>query len=241
MPLREWVLLPTWWIGQEVLAQFRWARGEGADNTAALMTLIVIAHHAEQQTGQARLTYAQFCEATGISRAKLSRALSVLQDRGIIERWRDGRSSFQLTGYDPTRGWCKLPARSLYVGPTVDAFRHFRLRVPTELNALKLYLLFAARRGRDTNMANISYDKITAYTGLRREQIRAATAMLAALSLAYVERVPSAVSEHGVANAYRLAGLEPHAHMGTIGRRLTAQDFDLARYQVGDSMAGLDL
>lgn len=237
MPPREWVQLPSWWIMEQGLAQFRWERREGegegerADNTAALMALIVIAHHAEPQTGLARLTYPQLCTAMKISRAKVSNGLTVLQNRGIIRRWHDGRSSLQLVGYDPAYGWCKLPAKPLYAGPTIDAFKHVHLRLPTELNALKLYLLFAAFRDRKTNMANISYDKITEYTGVRRDDIRAAIGMLAALSLAYVERVPSTVSDHGVANSYRLVGLDAHTHMGTIGRRLTAPEFDYARSQ----------
>ena len=228
MALPKWVHLPSAWVDGGGLKQFRWKSVEGSDNTAALLALIVIAHHADQETGIAVLTYDQLCTAAGISRAKLSKGLAILQVRSIVERGASGRSSFQLVGYDLSSGWSKFPAKSLYVGPVVDAFRQFRLRSATELNALKLYLLFAARRGRDTNMANIGFDKIAEYTGLRREQIKAATSLLASLSLAYIERVPSAVNDYGVANAYRLAGLESTVHMGTIGRRLTAGEFDFS-------------
>lgn len=238
MPLREWVSLPTGWISENGLTQFRWTQGEGADNTAALMTLIAIAHHAEQKTGQARLTYPQLCKVLKISRAKLSNGLTLLQDRGIIRRWVDGRSSIQLVGYDLAQGgWCKLPAKSLYAGSSIDAFTHFSLRLPTELNALKLYLLFATLRDRKTNMANISYDKITRYAGVRREDIKAAIGMLAGWSLAYVERVPSTANDHGMANSYRLAGLDAHTHMGTIGRKLTEPELDHAREQLDYEIA----
>lgn len=225
MANRKWVSLPSIWIEERGLKKFQWKNG-GSDNTAALMALIVIAHHANPETGMAKVTYDELCIATDISRAKLSRGLSLLEERGIIKRWQNGRSSFQLVGYDLNGGWCKLPAKLLYAGEVVEAFRHFRLRSKAELNALKLYLLFAARRGRDTNLANISFDKISEYSGVRRHEIKAATSLLAALSLAFIERVPSATNDYGVANAYRLAGLETSVHMGTRGRRYEAAEFD---------------
>lgn len=225
MALRKWVNLPSVWIEEHGLKKFKWKDG-ASDNTAALMALIVIAHHADQETGLTRITYDDLCAATDMSRAKLSKGLSLLERRGIVKRWQDGRSSFQLLGYDLSGGWCKLPARPLYVGPVLEAFRHFHLRSKAELNALKLYLLFAARRGRDTNLANISFDKISEYSGIRRHEIKAATSLLASLSLAYIERVPSSSNDYGVANAYRLAGLETFVHMGTRGRRYEAAEFE---------------
>ena len=225
MARRKWVNLPSTWIEEHGLKTFKWKDG-GSDNTAALMVLIVIAHHAEAGTGIAKVTYEDLHAATSISRAKISRGLNLLEDRGIIKRWQDGRSSFQLVGYDLTGGWCKLPAQPLYVGDLVEAFAYFTLRNKTELNALKLYLLFAARRGRDTNLANISLDKITEYAGVRRYEIKAATSLLASLSLAYIERLPSLANGYGVANAYRLAGLDTSVHMGTRGRRYEAADFE---------------
>lgn len=227
MAIRKWVNLPSTWIEEQGLKKFRWMDG-GSDNTAALMALVVIAHHADRESGVTKMTYDQLCVATHISRAKLAKGLSLLEKHGIIKRWKNGRSSFELIGYDLSGGWCKLPAKPLYVGPVVEAFRHFRLRSKAELNALKLYLLFAARRGRDTNLANISFDKINEYSGIRRYEIRAATSLLASLSLAYIERVPSSSNDYGVANAYRLTGLETSVHMGTRGRRYEAAEFEFS-------------
>ena len=148
MAIRKWVSLPSAWIDGQGLKNFQWKDG-GSDNIAALMALIVIAHRADQETGMTKATYDQLCAATGVSRAKLSRGLSLLEKRSIVRRWQDGRSSFQLTGYNLNGGWCKLPAKPRSnTGSVVEAFRHFRLRSKAELNALKLYLLFAARRGR---------------------------------------------------------------------------------------------
>jgi DNA-binding transcriptional ArsR family regulator len=227
MALPDWVRLPSAWIEDHGLKQLRWGGdGKGSDNTAALMALAVIAHHANEKSGAARLTYDVLCTATGLSRSKLSNGLDVLERIGVVARRPEGRSSYKLTGFDPKRGWAKLPAKRLYSSGRVYAFDDFRLRSATELNALKLYFLFVARRGRDTNMANISFDKIEEYTDIERPKIKAATSLLATLALVYVEHVPSNINEYGIANAYRIVGLDSYVHMGTRGRGMEAVDFD---------------
>jgi DNA-binding transcriptional ArsR family regulator len=216
--LQPWIKLPNGWIEASGLRDFRWARGEGADNLAALMALAAISHHIDPETGIARLTYDALCMMTTLSRAKLSAGLSVLAGRGLIEREPEGRSSFLLSHYDPASGWAQFPAKGLYRHDTIAAFTEFRLRLPAELEALKLYFLFASRRDRETNMAKITYDKIEDYSGVARNNIRRALSLLAANGLVHVEYVPSRTSENGVANAYRLAHLNTHRHMGTWRR-----------------------
>lgn len=75
-------------------------------------------------------------------------------------------------------------------------------------------------------MANIGYDKIEDYTAIGRSKIKAAISRLAAIPLVYVEQVPSRKNELGFANAYRIVGLNPYKHMGTMGRGMDAYDFD---------------
>jgi hypothetical protein len=221
MMLKKWVRLPSLWIENGGLRSLRWgAAGHGADNTAALMALAAIAHTADEESGVARATYDGLCAATGLSRAKLSNGLSVLESLEVIKRTAGGRSLYKLTNYDPKIGWAKLPAKSMYFEGRIAAFDDFRLRRIAELDALKLFFLFVARRGRDTNLANISYDKIQEYTGIERARIKSATSLLASVSLAHVERAPSSMNELGVANAYRIVGVDPYVHMGTIGRRM---------------------
>lgn len=229
MKLLDWVKLPSGWIEAKGLRDFQWgANGEGSANTAALMTLAAISHHTDEESGIARLTYNELGPITGLSRAKVSAGLDVLEARGIIERTPAGRSSFRLANYDPDGGWVMLPANRLYVGGRIHPFDSFHLRSPHELNALKLYFLFASRRGRDTNMANISLDKIEDYSGVDRARIKPATSFLSASGLIYVEHTPSRVHENRIANAYRLVGLFPKVHMGTRGRGMDAIDFQSA-------------
>jgi hypothetical protein len=228
MALREWVRLPSKWIEDGGLKQLRWGSPNtpGADNTAALMVLAVIAHNADEERGLARLTYNQLRTMTTLSGAKIAGGLDVLGKINVIKRAPEGRSTFQLTNYDPKSGWCMLPAKNLYVAGSVEAFKDFKLRSASELHALKLYFLFAARRGRDTNMAHLGYDKIHEYSGIPDNRIKTAISFLASLSLVYVEHLPSNTNDYGTFNAYRLKGLEPRVHLGTRGRGMDAAQFE---------------
>jgi hypothetical protein len=228
MALMKWVRLPSDWINyRHGLKKLQWkGDGVGSDATAALMALTAIAHHANDQSGIAWRTYDALCLATGLSRAKLSNGLDVLQKLQVIERMPEGRSTYRLCGFNPNERWAKLPAQGMYASDRIAAFNELRLRKESELNALKLYFLFVARRSRETNMANISYSGIEEYTGIERAKIKSAQSLLAALSLIYVEHLPTDKYANGIANAYRIVGIDPYKHMGTLGRGLTAYDFD---------------
>jgi hypothetical protein len=132
------------------------------------MALMVIAHYADDDTGLAKLTYDTLTIATSLSRARLSHGLQILHEKQIVHSGH-GRSEYQLAGYRHNGGWGKLPARRLYTGESITAFRDFYLRKAAELTAMKLYLLLVARRNRMTNMTHISYDTMIEY-GI--EQIR---------------------------------------------------------------------
>jgi hypothetical protein len=218
MAIREFVRLPSVWILTGGLANLKWkSGGEGADNVAALMALTAIAHGADQEIGIARATYDQLCDATGLSRAKLSNGLQLLERLEIVKPGPD-RSTHQLVGFDPQKGWAKFPAKGMYSGGSIAAFTDFRLRRVAELDAMKLFFLFIAHRDRHTNFANIGYEKIEESTDIRRLRIKTAPSLLATLSLIYVEHVPSKTNPQGISNAYRIVGVEPYNHMGTQGR-----------------------
>ncbi len=220
MAMRRWVQLPTQWILKDKgLTWFRWGGldGAGADNVAALILLLVIAHHAEEETGRAEITYDEIEKVAGLSRAKISKALGILEQRGLVTRKVGGRSFFQLAGYGMPP-WAKLPAKHLYAAGKITAFRDLSLRQRSQLDALKVYLLVAAFRSNETNVANISYDVIEDYTGIDRNRVKAATSVLASWSMVYIDHKPSTNNPYGVANAYRLPGLDSFNHAGTTGR-----------------------
>ena len=222
MTTAKWVRLPSRWIDEHRLTELTWKPGgRGSDNTAALMALTVIAHSADVEHGVARVTYDDLCNLTGLSRAKLSNGLEVLKSMEIIEPGPESaRSTYRLCNFNSLSGWAKLPAKSMYASGRVSAFEDFKLRRVAELDALKLFFLFVARRDRATNLANIGYEKIKDYTGVKRERIKAAISILNSVPLVYVEHVPSKTSDVGIASAYRIVGIDPYNHMGTKGRDL---------------------
>lgn len=222
--MQPWAKLPTAWIMNDELKAFRWKDQRGGHETAALMVLAIIAHHAETDTGIAKLSYIELAAKAGISKASVSAALNILEERGLITRGSEGKGTLGIANYNPTAGWTKFPARGLYSGGVVAAFQHFTLRNKNELFAMKLYFLFAAFRDNDSNYASISYDKIVERTGIARESVRAGISLLAANGLVHVDSAPAwpggsgAGTAHPVHNRYRLTHLDSYRHPGTSGR-----------------------
>jgi hypothetical protein len=140
----------------------------------------------------------------------------------LIVRNDERRSQYSLVSFRDidAGGWAKFPAKRMYNSSgRIAAFQTFRLRSRVELDALKLFFLFVGRRGRDTNAANISYDKIEDYSGIERGRIRAGISLLIENLMIQTEQQPSSSSEHGVSHSYRISGIEPRQHAGTTGRR----------------------
>lgn len=226
----KWIRLPSAWILEDNrLIDFHHKDGL-ADQIMALMCLTVIAHEAHQATGYVRVTYDQFEAALGKSRSLISRGLQVLHDKKLIASGQK-RSEYQLPHFDmdaaltePEYRWCKIPCRSMYNGSTLTFFSSLTLRSRTELDAMKLFLLFAALRDRKLNIAMISYEKIPDRTGIPKERIKKALSLLSVNGIVFVESMPSKQSFYGIAQGYRLAGIESYLHPGTIGRGLSGDD-----------------
>lgn len=218
MPRRDWVRCPTDWVREKRgLREFTFIGDGGAHHTAALMCLTAILHAADQDSGIARLTYDQLEQITGRCGTLIAEGLRVLSEQGLI-RPAGKRSTYALRGFAPA-GWGKFPFKSLYKGDTIDFFDDCRLRSRTELDALKLLFLFVALRSEDTNLAKVSYDKINDYTGISRENIKRGTSLLATHGIVFTEHAASEVNEYGVANVYRIRGIDSRRHRGTRGRR----------------------
>ncbi|PYF06270.1 hypothetical protein C8J30_1324 [Rhodobacter viridis] len=211
--MRSWVKLPSGWLERRELRAFAWGKQGGSAQTAALMVLLAIAHRAADDTGIARLPYDELQWATHLSRTKIADGLDVLAARQLILREPHGRSTFQLSNYDPTQGWAMLPAQRLYSSDGISAFSDFYLRRKVELDALKAYFAFAARRDRDQNRAYMTYPQLNEYTGIPEARIKAAISFLVVNNLIVVEQIER--SGFGVSHAYRLTHLQPRRHLGT--------------------------
>jgi predicted transcriptional regulator len=222
--MREFVKMPSDWIRDKDrpgLAQIKSGRRQGyAENVAALMLYIAIAHNANQEPnreytaeGFAKLSYSDFEKILGLSRAKISGGLKVLEEQKIIAVDKGQRTSvYQLVGYNPKKGWAKLPYRYFYKDGAIRFFDDFHLRKVTELNALKLYLLVAAFRDNESNLTMISYEKIHQYTAIPENNIRSAISLLVTLELIHIDR-PTEVGTMQNPNIYRLSGLKGK-HLG---------------------------
>jgi len=211
-----WVKLPSGWIESRGLRRFT-AKIDMADEIAALMLLLAIAHRSSLADGTSRVTYDVLKTATGISRGKIANGLDLLGDRGVLIREAEGRSTFRLADFASSGGgWCQLPARCLYNSAGVIAgIRDFRLRRVAEMDALKAYLLIAARRDVSENRAHLTYEQINHYSGIPEGRIKSALSLLAANSLIVVDQLPSKNDPMRKASAYRLVGLETRKHQAT--------------------------
>lgn len=234
----EWVKLPTFWIEAKGLKIFKWSKGEGSANVAALLAYIALSHQLEgdveilaqrptEEWGRVRLTYDAMTQATSISRTKLAQGLNVLEATRLIKRVEGSQSTYDICGYDPSQGWAKLPCRLLYKEDVITAFRDFQLRKATELQALKIYLLLISRRNTETNLVNISYDKIMDYAGIPRQQIRPAINVLLYAGLVHIEKVKS-WDRDGLANAYRLAHVDSYKNPGTTSEKSQISKVEVA-------------
>ena len=220
MPMHKWVKLPSRWVEDNGLRALRWSSTTGSANTAALMLLTSIAHGADEVSGIAHVTYAQFENSLGISRTKISAGLRILEELKVIES-EERRSGYQLTGFPKPNepGWAKFPARRMYApNGVITAFKDFTLRKRTELDALKLFFLFVARRSSDTNMANLSYESIQERSGVDQTRIKPALSLLATHEMVYTEQLPRMDGGLGVSHGYRIVGIDPTIHAGTRNR-----------------------
>jgi DNA-binding transcriptional ArsR family regulator len=219
-----WVMMPSNWINEGGLKEFRWASEVGANNIAALMAFAPILHCTDRKSGISRLTYNDLELATSLSRTKISAGLDILTQRNLIEREPEGRSTFGICEFNPCEGWAKFPAQRLYRESQVPFFYEFNLRKRTELDALKLWYFIAARRDNNDNLAKVTYDQIKDFTGIARDRIKAGLSLLAVNGMVHIEHIPSRRSDYGIANAYRIPQIDGFRHMGTVGRGLTEFD-----------------
>lgn len=216
-----WVKLPSDWIQAEGLRAFGRSKDIRADEISALMSLLVIAHHSSPVTGIAKVTYEELRVATSASREKISNGLEILEARDLLVREPEGRSTFKLGNFASSK-WCQLPAKRLYSARgKVLGFEEFKLRRSTSLDALKAYLLIAARRDIKSNRAFLTHKQIHQYSGIPDEGIKSALSVLAVTNLILVDQLQSPKNPDRPAFAYRLRHLQTRRHQATVSDEYT--------------------
>lgn len=226
--MKQFVKMPSYWIRDQEIRQlrnFRWKDEARAGNIAALMLYIVLVQHMNveadrkfDQPGFVAMSYSEFNAITGLSRAMISKGLSVLEQMELINIDRSQKTSvYQVINSNRHKGWAQLPYKHLYQGGNViKAFHDFHLRKRAELDALKIYLLLIAFRDNDLNHASISYEKITFYTGIPANYIRTAISFLVANVMIQVDqRKTDDLDNFKTTNYYRIVGI-PGKHFGNM-------------------------
>ena len=233
--MMQWAKMPTRRIGgnNNLLQDLIWKEAQNGTIIAALMLYIVLVQHANEEPtyqrpeqGWTSLTYDEMCRIACLSRAKVAAGLSLLEERRLIKRVREGRCIYcQVIEYDQGP-WAKLPIKSMYDSKLlyIPAFKEFSLRNKFELHALKLYLLLVARRDRRTNLTYLTYEQLSQLAGINSNDIKRALSFLGfPLKLIIIERIPSTKNSGQLAQAYRIEGIDPRIHLGTTNADLDFQ------------------
>ena len=234
--LRQWKDLPE--QGRVMVVNWRsnFAPGLLAKDDARFFHIIrdprdVLLSGTRYHETTARATYDDLMIATGISRTKISDGLDILAKRNLIVRGPEGRSTFGLTNYGEEHRWAGLPAKPLYDPHwSIPMFEDFHLRKPAELDAVKLYLAFAARRDTGQNVTRMTYNHISDYAGIKLGRIKRALGILNINGLITVESYERMDGLPGASHGYRLAHLYPTLHAGTTGRATRGPADDLQNY-----------
>lgn len=200
-----WAQLPTRWLLEpprqgepSPLAELHW-RDHRAGGIAALLVLITLATRLNElnralsyedganRTNKVQVTWDDLQQTTGFARATIGKAIMLLEAWGAICVEKVGRASrYELLGVEADGGWCKLPQSFLEEnGDPISRFRNLPASL-IGLNALKLYVALLALRSKEYQTTSISFNGITRWTGIRREDIRKAWAYLDGQQLAAI-------------------------------------------------------
>lgn len=229
-----WAKLPSAWAripieelkgedepgGNAGLRGITW-RTHKTTGAAALMLLLALSILLNQgQRGQQApsgnrvlASYDKLAEMTGLSRLLISRGLRLLEELQAINTVRIGNAcEYELLGIERKGDWCAAPQDHLLDG--TNYLRRLKgiqetLRRPASLYAMKLYILLLVFRDRRVNATRISYEKISEYTGMRREDISVGWQTIAALQLGYLADDSEVSLRPGDRshNRYRVRGL----------------------------------
>lgn len=238
----KWARLPTRQIVYgRILRSFRADRGELGVSVAALKIYVAVTLMAENKSsaasgihqGTISMTYDELIEITDLSRSMISHGISLLTELGILSISKEGRgrkNRYALADYGSDDKWAKLPKAKLSLKGVRQTLHQFSPRRRSDLDALKLYLLFAAFRNIKTDETMIGYDKITSYTGINPARIRRGISQLIEHELIVVSRDP--IDEESVVkpNRYRLLGLkrgEPQSSYSDLGVAPQAETTDI--------------
>lgn len=195
-----WFKMPSNWMRSGGLRSLMWSSdeiGAPAAKIAALQIYYSIAMTQEyvEMKGAydekitryvSTATFNRFRTLTGLSRASITAGVDVLEQIGIIKRYREGKRCFyEIVGYVPGGGgWCKVPLRKI-LGTSGDIapFHRFKLRRKIELYAMKFYLYICFARDNKTEGTYASFETINKATGIPEKEIPSTYSFLIGVGL----------------------------------------------------------
>jgi hypothetical protein len=153
----------------------------------------------------ANASYDQLERATGLSRKLVAEGLVQLKASMLVEPLGSNQQrTYRLR--QSHRQFFKLPCRAIFKDGVIVPFKSFNKRAKHELHAMKIYLYLATARNGSSIYAVSSYEKITDWTGVPKNDIKRAINHLVNAGLVTdISREESSAEKYGP-NRYKLAG-----------------------------------
>lgn len=229
MATLEFKRIPMDWVNEEVMRSLTWKRGEGSINSSALMLYVALCAHASLhdnlslglKDGEACPRYEELQRFCDISRDQISKGLDKLVSLGVIKRKKVGvRTKYSIVHItDLKQGklrFGKIPYKAYSInGEFKCVFQGLDVRKKVTLHALKLFYAIIKFRNNTTNYASISYEKLSAFTGIPTKDIKGALQVLYSNKLVVVDLVKSIDKDYRH-NIYRVVGIRPKTHLATL-------------------------
>ncbi len=208
--MERWSALPTWWVRNPGLVDFR-AGAESGTTIAALKVVIAIALLADFKTRKASCSLSDLETLTGLSRPMVLRGITALESRAIlgVNRSQHVNEYELLCGHD--ENWGKLPTEKMRA-----QLSGILNRGAIQTAALKVYMLFVSQRPNHSTMLAISHEKIRNETGIQTRHVRPALDVLINHSLIRLSSEGGALDGQGKwrHNTYTLLGLTVRSSSG---------------------------
>lgn len=219
-PKDRWSRLPAAWIAAGGLTDFAAGRKRGQSMAALkiLLAILLLAKNArfaaqDPNQGSVMISYDDLIDLTDLSRAMVSAGIRRLEELGriTVARGKKGEPNrYRLQDYGLNDRWTKISNRRMFRGQNsarIGVLHDLSPRRTSDLDALKLYLLFSAMQDKSGAGAMLSYDKITELSGVPQNRIRRAVSVLVEQQLIRVSHGPDPeIEAHNPPNRYRLLG-----------------------------------